>query len=75
MRVLIDGSYVQVEEPEAFPGAATVTNMWEGVGPLSEAITNAYGARDDSLLTAGGVAGILKSGLQYVNALADRCLR
>jgi len=66
--------YVQVEEPEAFPGAATVTNMWEGVGPLSEAITNAYGARDDSLLTAGGVAGILKSGLQYVNALADRCL-
>ncbi len=68
-------SYVEVEEPEAFPGAATVTNMWEGVGPLSEAITNAYSVRDDALLTAGGVSGILHSGLQFVNALADRCLR
>ncbi len=68
-------SYVEVEEPEAFPGAATVTNMWEGVGPLSEAITNAYSVRDDALLTAGGLSGILHSGLQFVNALADRCLR
>ena len=69
-------SYVQVEEPEAFPGAATVTNTWEGVGPLSQAITNAYSARDDSLWSAtGDVTGVLRAGLQYVNALADRCLR
>ena len=49
--------------------------MWEGVGTLSQALTNGYGKTDDKFITAASAAGILASGLEFANKIAERCHR
>ncbi len=41
--------YVEVDAPEPYPGAATVKNLWEGVGQLSQDLTNGYGAEEEKV--------------------------
>jgi hypothetical protein len=72
----VGSRYVEVETEEAFPGAATVVNMWEGIGSLSRALTNAYGSSADKYSSAGvSAAEVVTKGLNFSNNLAQRCLR
>jgi len=61
--------YVKVSVPEPYPGAATVTNLWEGCTNVSRELTDGYGAAHEKLTQSWALASP-DLALQYNTAMA-----